>query len=106
MGTLQFGSWVQWFLRRVSRSHGTWVSYCEFVVILSSLLLFIICCRITLAALFPLHCCILCFGPMCVCAPMWGFLNFAHFFLLYCVWVGFDWQRNRSVGEWHFQLLK
>jgi hypothetical protein len=39
MGTLQFGSWVQWFLRRVSRSHGTWVSYCEFVVILSSFLL-------------------------------------------------------------------
>ncbi len=39
MGILQFGSWVQWFLRRVSKSHGTWVSYCEFVVILSSLLL-------------------------------------------------------------------
>jgi hypothetical protein len=22
---------------------------------------------------------------VCVCAPMWGFLNFAHFFLLDCV---------------------
>jgi hypothetical protein len=108
MGTLQFGSWVQWLLRRLSRSHGTWVSYCEFVVILSSLLLLIICCRITLGVLFPLQCCILCFGLMCVCVcTHMRVSKFCTFFSVWlCVWVGFDWQRNRSVGEWHFSALE
>jgi hypothetical protein len=43
---------------------------------------------------------------VCVCTHM-RVSKFCTFFSAWlCVWVGFDWQRNRSVGEWHFSALE
>ncbi len=42
---------------------------------------------------------------VCVCTHV-RVSKFCTFFSAWlCVWVGFDWQRNRSVGEWHFSTL-